>query len=172
MRNSISYLPLFVVTFFFGCNQKATIQEVDRFDGLWTLHVMEQYDPESGEWTEWREGMQGYILYDSKDHMSVHLTSRGYQNTNIQFPNFVDTISLEALKHLTNSYVYFANYTLLKDEGIVEHARISHSNPSEWNQVVRRRYRFSGDTLILEPMEENNAGLRLKWIRSSETAKD
>ena len=117
----------------------------------------------TGEWNEWRDGMQGYVLYDGVENMALHLTTKGYQDTDLQFPNFNDTIPLEALKHLTGSYVYLAKYKI--EEDIVQHSRVSHSNPAEWNDVVRRRFSFSGDTLVLRPTEETNAGLRLKWVR-------
>ena len=126
---------------------------------------MEQQDLETGEWAEWRDGMQGYILYDGKDNMSVHLTTKGYEKTELRFPNFSDTVSIEALKHLTGSYVYFAKYTVFEEDNVVQHARFSHSNPGDWDVVVKRRYTFSGDTLILAPLEEQNAGLRLKWVK-------
>jgi hypothetical protein len=127
---------------------------------------MEQQDSITGEWREWRNGMQGYILYDDNGHMALHLTKKGYQNTNLRFPNFVDTISMDALKHLTGSYVYFARYKNLNEDSIIEHSRISHSNPGEWNGVVRRKYFFIGDTLVLRPVENQNSGLRLKWTKA------
>lgn len=126
---------------------------------------MEQQDPESGQWNEWREGMQGYIMYHDDMTMAVHLTTKGYQLTDLTFPNFNDTISIEALKYLTNSYTYFADYQWNEKESWVEHSRISHSNPAEWNEVVRRRFTFKGDTLILQPMESANSALRLKWVK-------
>lgn len=150
-----------------GCDQKKKSSKTNPFSGLWKLHIMEQKDSVTGAWSEWREGMQGYILYDSKDNMSVHLTTAGYQDTDLRFPNFVDSIPNEALRHLTNSYVYFAKFTVDEDRGIVKHARISHSNPGEWNEVVQRRYTFSGDTLILQPLEDANSGLRLKWVKTT-----
>jgi len=170
-KNQILLFLLTAVTFF-GCIQEVNQKETNKFSGLWSLHIMEQQDSVTGNWNEWRNGMQGHILYDENNNMSIHLTTKGYQNTDIQFPNFVDTISTEALRHLTNSYVYFAKYTVFKEESIVEHARFSHSNPGEWNKVVRRRYTFSGDTLTLQPVEEKNAGLRLKWIKSSVVTKN
>ena len=148
-----------------NCKQEGKQTEVGKFKGLWSLHIMEQKDPGSSEWREWRNGMQGYILYDGVENMSVHLTTSGYENAALEFPNFNDTVSLEALKHLTKSYVYFAKYSVDEEKGTVEHARISHSNPAEWNDVVKRRYTFSGDTLILQPVEERNSGLRLKWLK-------
>lgn len=150
-----------------GCNQETEQKEPNKFSGLWSLYIMEELNFETGEWSEWRDGMQGYILYDDRNNMTVHLTTTGYEDTNLRFPTFTDTISIEALKHLTNSYVYFAKYTIDEKQQVVEHARISHSNPGLWNEIVKRRFTFSGDTLILQPLEEKEAGLRLKWIRES-----
>lgn len=158
-------LPLLsVAALLVGCNQKKMETEVNPLAGLWTLHVMEQQDSVTGQWNEWRNGMQGYLLYDDADNMALHLTTKGYQDTDLRFPNFIDTIPIEALRHLTGSYVYIAKYTVDEDKGVVQHARISHSNPRDWNAVVQRRFTFSGDTLILRPVEESNSGLRLKWI--------
>ena len=89
--------------------------------------------------------------------MSVHLTTSGYEDSDLRFPNFVDSISNEALKHLNNSYVYFAKYSIDEERGLVEHARISHSNPAEWNVAVQRKFTFSADTLTLQPLEEKNS---------------
>ncbi len=148
-----------------GCNQDTVQKESNKFSGLWSLSIMEELNSETGEWREWRNGMQGYILYDDRSNMSVHLTTKGYEDTNLQFPVFTDTISQEALKHLTNSYVYFAKYTIDEEQQVVEHARISHSNPGLWNEIVKRKFTFNGDTLTLQPLEEKEAGLRLKWIK-------
>ncbi|MEQ9426940.1 MAG: lipocalin-like domain-containing protein [Cyclobacteriaceae bacterium] len=157
-------LILLTIVLVNGCEQVPEKKETNKFSGLWSLHVMEQLNPETGEWSEWKNGIQGYILYGEKDNMSVHLTTIGYEDTDLRFPNFVDSIPNEALKHLTNSYVYFAKYSVDEEQQIVEHARISHSNPGQWNEVVRRRFTFSGDTLTLEPLEEEIPE-RLKWVK-------
>ena len=166
MKNKQILLILSIAALLIGCNQKNKETAINRFSGLWSLYIMEQQDSVTGEWSEWRNGMQGYILYDDKDNMSVHLTTKGYEDTELRFPIFEDTISNEALKHLTNSYVYFAKYTIDEEQNVVEHARISHSNPGMWNEVVKRRFTFSGDTLTLQPLEERSSNLRLKWIKS------
>lgn len=150
-----------------SCNEVSKPMDSNKLGGLWSLHIMEKLDPESGIWNEWRNGMQGYILYDGNENMSLHLTTKGYEKTELRFPNFVDTIPIEALQHLTNSYVYFAKYSIDEKEKIVQHARISHSNPGMWNEIVQRRFSFSGDTLILQPVEKQISGLRLKWIKES-----
>lgn len=168
MKYTVPTLLLLLIINISGCTEQPTPEKSNPFEGLWKLHAMEQQDPDTGQWEEWRNGMQGYILYDASNTMAVHLTTKGYQNTELQFPNFIDTIPQEALKHLTGSYVYFANYTVNEEEGYVEHARISHSNPADWNKVVRRRYTFSGDSLILQPLENSNSNLKLTWVRSAE----
>ena len=159
-----------VVVALIGCSveisEDATAySDKDQFPGLYRLHIMEQRDSVTGECNEWRNGMEGYILYDEVDNMAVHLTLPGYKDTDLMFQNFVDTMGIEQLKHLTGSYVYFAKYTVDEAENTVQHARISHSNPNDWGVVVKRRYELSGDTLILSPIEQPNASLRLKWIR-------
>ena len=164
MRQWQILLVLSIAALLIGCNQKKQETDMNRFAGLWSLYIMEQQDSVTGQWSEWRNGMQGYILYDDKNNMSVHLTTAGYQDTDLRFPNFVDSISNEALKHLTNSYVYFAKYTIDEEKSMVEHARISHSNPGMWNEVVRRRFTFNGDTLTLEPLEIS--GRRLRWVKT------
>ena len=156
-------LAVFSVTV--SCSKAVEQKEKNPFTGLWSLAAMDQLNPETNQWQQWRDGMQGYILYDDLNNMSVHLTTSGYQDTEIRFPNFTDTISTAALKHLTGSYVYVAKYKVDKEAGTVEHARISHSNPGDWNVAVKRKYTFIGDTLILQPVEKANSGLRLKWVK-------
>ncbi len=165
MKKSINLIVISIAVLLFACNSKSKQIETNKFTGLWSLYIMEQQDSITGKWQEWREGLQGYILYDDTNNMSVHLTTKGYQNTDLRFPNFIDTISVDALKHLTGSYVYFAKYTIFEEDSIVQHARISHSNPGDWNKVVQRRFLFKGDTLILRPVEKSNSRLRLKWLK-------
>jgi len=172
MRNKHILLALAIAALLIGCNQKNKNITHNPFGGLWSLYIMEQQDSITGAWNEWRNGMQGYIHYDDNDNMAIHLTTKGYEKTDLRFPNFVDSISNEALKHLTGSYVYFAKYTVDEEKNIVEHARISHSNPGLWNEVVKRRFTFSGDTLILQPVEKSISGLRLKWLKESPSKKE
>ena len=157
---------LILIIGFLSCNTHEKQQDLKNpLVGLWSLHIMEIQDSVTLKWNEWRDGMQGYLLYDNTNNMALHLTTKGYQNTDLIFPNFRDTISLEALKYITNNYNYFGKYTINQAGNVVEHARISHSNPSEWNKIVKRKFTFSGDTLILKPAEKKNARLRLKWVK-------
>jgi len=167
MNNLRVLITFFILVMTLSCSEKEIQKEENPLSGLWSLYAMEQMNPETGQWEMWRKEMQGYILYDENNNMSLHLTTVGYEKTGIKFANFTDTISEAALKHLTNSYVYFAKYKVNKEAHIVEHARISHSNPGSWNEVVERRYTFIGDTLILQPVEKGISDLRLKWIKDT-----
>lgn len=132
--------------------------------GLWKLHIMERFDTSTGEWSAYRNGMQGYLLYDAEGHMALHLSTRGYEQFRPEFPNFTEQIQLAALQHLTNSYHYLGTYTVDVDSQIVTHTKLAHSNPKEWGLEARRAYDFEGDTLVITPTERANANLRLKWI--------
>lgn len=160
------FLIFVITTFIFtGCIQESNDPTKSKFSGLWKLVIIEKQDPESLEWSEYNNGMQGYILYDDKDNMAVHLTSKGYQNTDIIFHDFDDTVLIEELKHRTQSYVYFAKYTVYVKEKYVEHARISHSNPNQWNVAVKRSFEFIGDTLKLTTIDRKAGPLRVTWLR-------
>ena len=165
MKNIQLITLLFIIGILTACNQGSQQVKTNKFSGLWTLHIIEQQDSITKEWSEYGGGLQGYILYDEKDNMAVHLTAKGYQNTDIIFHNFIDTVSIEELKYRTQSYVYFAKYTVNEEDKIIEHARISHSNPNEWNMVVKRRYEFIGDTLKLTTLENPDSPLRVTWVK-------
>jgi len=165
MRNTSKFILLIATLIMFSCSHVQDKPDKDQFTGLWKLHILEYKDSISGEYRMYKDGLQGYIMYDGDENMAVHLTSKDYQNTDIIFHDFVDTVSIEELKHRTQSYVYFAKYTVLEDEKKVEHSRISHSNPSLWGTTVQRWYVFRGDTLILTTVENKNAPLRVKWIK-------
>ncbi|WP_117880477.1 lipocalin-like domain-containing protein [Aureibaculum luteum] len=99
--------------------------------------------------------------------MSVHFVPKDYENTHLMFPSTIDSISMESLQYLAVSYTYFATYSIDMDKQIIEHKRISHSNPTMWNKTVKRNFSFAGDTLTLEPFEKEFAGTRLRWIKVS-----
>jgi hypothetical protein len=159
---------------FISCENESKNEQTNQFAGLWSLYQMEFYNPQTKEWNELKseekgypDGIQGYISYDNTNHMSVHLVPRGYENTDLEFPTLIDSISNDAIEHLASNYIYFANYSINEEESIIEHNRVSHSNPELWNESVKRKYTFKGDTLTLEPLEASRAGTRLRWIKVS-----
>jgi hypothetical protein len=83
------------------------------FHGMWKLDIFESYDSISGTWSYWDHDLYqaGYILYDGKGHMAVHLTSKDYQDFNASEP--MDKPGLEGLKErlefFHSNFVYFAD---------------------------------------------------------------
>jgi|GEM_PF-420117 len=133
--------------------------------GLWKLESMKVRDTVSNSWSHYKDGMDGYLLYDGNGHVALHLYEKGYEKTGIEFPNFNDSIPLEALKHITKSYYYMGSYKVSKEDSIVSHYKLSHSNPSEFGLTADRRFYFSGDTLVMQPVERKNSKLKLKWLK-------
>jgi hypothetical protein len=173
----IQYLIIIILTSsFLSCNNEVKSENPNQFAGLWSLFQMQFYNPETKEWSEFKnaemgfpDGLKGNLFYDNANHMSVHLVPKDYENTNLKFPNIIDSLSLDALKHHATSYTYFANYSIDKEKKTIAHKRISHSNPNMWNETAIRKYSFSGDTLTLELIEKRLAGTRLRWIKLSNT---
>lgn len=139
----------------------------NKIEGLWKLESMKVRDTATNTWSHYRGGMEGYLLYDNNSHMSLHLYEMGYEKTGIEFPNFTDSISLQALKHITKSYYYMGNYQVSESDSFISHYKLSHSNPSEFGLTAERRFFFNGDTLIMQPVERKNSRLKLKWLKAN-----
>lgn len=149
-----------------GCSPNPPKSKVT---GLWQLHIMEQQDS-TGHWHEYNDGLQGMLLYDGQGHAALHLLPKDYADTDIDFIgtidlDYSDSVSYEELRHKAQSYVYIARYEVVESEGIIKHTRLTASNPDDWGKTVDRKYSFLGDTLVLQPAEEDLADLRLKWVR-------
>jgi Lipocalin-like domain len=67
-----------------------------------------------------------------------------------------------AVTEFSSYYVYVANYTIDDTANIVTHERITSTIPSIWGTEVKRKFSFSGDTLILINPTVNR---RLTWVR-------
>jgi len=132
--------------------------------GLWKLESMKVRDTATNIWSHYLGGMEGYLLYDATGHVALHLYEKGYEKAGMHFPNFNDSIPLKALKYITKSYYYMGNYKVSEKDSIVSHFKLSHSNPSEFGLTAQRRFYFSGDTLVMQPVEHKNSKLKLKWL--------
>lgn len=133
--------------------------------GLWKLEIIEQKDSISGLWNEWNDGLQGYLLYDDVDNMAIHLTPKGFESFKPKSTSSEDSTYVEDLDYLTQSYNYFAKYKIDNDKNIVEHSRLSHSIPREWNKVVHRKIDLDSDTLVLTTLENSKSPMRVKWTK-------
>ena len=133
--------------------------------GGWALHSMDLYIDSLDAYQPFLGGMQGSLVYDGNGHMSVQLQSADYNDFDGEINNFTEQNSLDALKHLTKNYGYSGTYVLLEGDSIIEHHRVLHSDPGDAGSIVQRRISYANDTLTLQPLEEQNAGFRLKWVK-------
>lgn len=135
---------------------------------MWRLDRIERFDSLKATWINDTlfKGWSGYILYDGKGHMGVHLVPAGYKDFNTG--KNVDSLSHDELKQLMEFYrsnfVYFSNYEI-KDTSIFHH-RLSATEPQNWGKTLVRDFHFNNDTLILTAHENIGASkLRLRWIK-------
>lgn len=159
----LKYVLLLLLLGIFSCKENQ--RPKNTLPGLWKLESMKVRDSATNTWNSYHGGMDGYLLYDEKGRVALHLYDKGYEDTDLRFPNFNDSIPLEALRYITKSYYYMGNYKVSEKDSIVSHYKLSHSNPAEFGLTAKRRFYFIGDTLVMEPVEKKNANLRLKWLR-------
>jgi hypothetical protein len=168
----------FLVLIVTACSDKRTNNSL--LAGMYKLSRIENFDTATKQWTEdgLGKGGESYILYDGDGHMAVHITPKAYTEfewlperhaTSKEFlEQHIDSMAAEqlrpALKKFASSFVYTANYSVDNDSGIVTHNRLSSSVPSVWGTQVKRRFEFSGDTLILTFPDGTK---RLKWLKQS-----
>jgi hypothetical protein len=158
---------LILLAIIYSCSTK-TQQADNKFDGMWRLDKFESLDSLSNRWTDdsTRVGWSGYILYDGQGHMGVHLIPNGYKDFDSK--KNIDSLSDDDLKELTKFYksnfVYFANYNI--NGTVIDHQRLTATEPGNWGTTLTRDFDFKGDTLILTA-HEKIAGqkLRLRWIK-------
>lgn len=151
-----------------GCTSKPSLDE--KFSGMYKLDKFESYDSVSGKWNadKWRgKDTDGYIQYDGKGHMSVHLYPREYKDfdTHKKLDSLDRAGLIELASFYQSNFVYFANYRILNDSTI-EHYRISATEPKNFGTVLTRHFEFKKDTLILTAVENlENKKMRLRWAK-------
>lgn len=153
-----------------SCNSPKQISPLEQFRGLWKLHIIEIKDS-TGKWQEhhWNKGGESYILYDGLGHMSVQITPANYKESMVKAPRTpIDSLTIDELRQdlrtYSSNYVYTANCKIIAEQQIIEHHRLAHTYPFDWDVTVLRKFEFKGDTLFLSPVEPENP-LRLKWIK-------
>ena len=168
---------IIIVVFFTACQDKPVVTRIGLLHGMYKLHIIEMKDS-AGKWyqQEWGKGGDGYILYDGNGHMGVHITPKGYKDfpwldeesaiNNETVSAKTDSMKMDelksAVKEFSSSYVYFGNYSVDDTANVITHYRITGTIPAVWGTTVKRKFTFSGDTVILEPVNGNR---RLKWIK-------
>ena len=152
-----------------ACDSKDEISDIDKFTGRWSLHIVEiRYDSASA-WVPRQDhykNRQGFIIYDGKGGMGVHHVTENYETYEFEGSGGRDSFTVNDLRHLADNFVYFGKYRVNDTLGIIEHHIESANYQDMWGTIAKRKYVFSGDTLILNPVNANGYPKnRLKWIR-------
>lgn len=165
------FFTIMAVVFFlltaFSCTSNDPKND-SRFHGMWKLDIIESYDYISGTWSHWDTDQyhDGYILYDGMGHMAVHLTPKGYKDFDLS--EHVDSLDMEGLKERLKFYetnfLYLAEYETT--DNVIDHNRLSATDPKNWGTVLTQDFEFKNDTLILSARESIDANrLRLRWVK-------
>ncbi len=156
---------LIIYTFFLtSCSHYIPTDKSKILAGMYKMYSIQSQDS-TGIWKESgvANGGESYILYDGLGHMAVQITPKGYKEFNWldeedalnpkRFQEKIDSMSVSELKqavtYFASNYVYVANYSIDKVFNIVTHERLIGTIPSIWGTEVKRKFSFSGDTLIL-----------------------
>ncbi len=171
MKNKI-IIGFLVIT---SCTMYKKKVQFDSLSGMWKLDRFQVWNIETHRWEddETRVGYGGYILYDDKGYMALHLTSNKYNAMAMLVTKKIDSLSVEELRQLaqfnSSMYFYFARYKLTNNKKTVEHHKFVATIPTEVGTIAKRDVEFKGDTLVLTPHEKlNNRQLRVRWLKCNE----
>ena len=155
---------LFTTFFLISCSNPSQTEKNKILAGMYKLYGIQSQDS-TGVWKEsgWANGGESYIIYDGLGHMAVQITPKGYKDFKWlneeealdarTFQAKIDSMSLSELKaavaEFASNYVYVANYSIDYTTNTITHQRLTSTIPSIWGTEVKRKFAFSGDTLIL-----------------------
>lgn len=145
-----------------------SILGTDKFQGMWRLVRYEVWEESSKKWLtdSTRIGNDGFLMYDAKSHVSVHLQPKEVREFDLSVQ--LDTLSVVELQRFAllypRNFAYFGTYKI--NDSVIVHTKLSATNPKEVGSIVTRKFEFSegGDTLVLAPSEKIDGKiLRLIW---------
>ncbi|GMQ30953.1 lipocalin-like domain-containing protein [Algoriphagus confluentis] len=160
--------PFLVTVLIISCNQENDSSDFDKFSGRWSLALVEVQMDSSSIWVP-RQGdyknRKGFIIYDGQGGMGVHHVTENYENYVLEGTGGLNSLTKEDLRHLANNFVYFGRYQVIDSLQTIEHHIESANFLNLWGTVAKRKYVFSGDTLILSSITDRYPKTRLKWVR-------
>ncbi|WP_075351126.1 lipocalin-like domain-containing protein [Algoriphagus marinus] len=165
----LKYLYFILIAFLLvSCNPENETSDFEKFTGRWTLHLVEVQSDSAANWEPRQDdykNRKGFIIYDGKGGMGVHHVTEDYENYKFEGKGGLDSLTLTDLRHLADNFVYFGNYNVIDSLHIIAHHIESSNFQNMWGTVAKRKYVFSGDTLILSPVTDRYPKGRYKWIR-------
>ena len=160
-----------------ACSDQVIKDKNKMLAGMYKLYTIESQDS-TGSWIKsgWANGGESYIVYDGLGHMAVQITPKGYSDftwlneeqalDDKILKAKIDSMTVTELKaavaEFSSNYVYVANYSIDDKADIITHQRLTSTIPAIWGTEVKRKFSFSGDTLILINPVVNR---RLIWLR-------
>ncbi len=149
-----------------SCQREKELSDFDKFTGRWTLYIVEIQADSASNWKPRQDhyrNRKGFILYDGRGGMGVHHVTEDYDKYKFEGSGGLDSLTFEDLRHLADNFVYFGKYKVNDSLKVVEHHIESTNFQNRWGTVAKRKYFFSGDTLILSPITDKYPKTRLKW---------
>lgn len=166
MKKYLIYISL--VFLFFSCQVEKESSDFNQFTGRWSLHIVEIKKDSISEWEPRQDhykNRKGFIIYDGQGGMGVHHVTENYEQYKFEGKGNLDSLTTNDLRHLADNFVYFGKYKVLDSLKIIEHHIESVNFQNMWGKVAKRKYTFSGDTLVLNPLSDRYPKIRLKWVR-------
>src|SRR6185295_4119656 len=115
------------------CVDRSTTSKNKQLAGMYKLYSIEVQDSTGIYHHEWASDGTGYIIYDGKGHMAVHITPKDYngykwvlsENETLDPAKIkakLDGMSVDelkvALQEFVSNYVYVANYSVSDSAGV------------------------------------------------------
>ena len=151
-----------------SCNSGHEATDFEKFTGRWSLYLVEQQTDSLSQWQHRQDhyrNRKGFIIYDGRGGMGVHHVTEDYDRYVFEGKGGLDSLTARDLRHLADNFVYFGRYEVNDTLRIVGHHIESANFQDMWGTTARRKYEFSGDTLILNPIRSRYPKTRLKWIK-------
>ncbi|WP_455169697.1 lipocalin-like domain-containing protein [Aegicerativicinus sediminis] len=159
---------IIILTLVLSCNREHKTSDFDKFTGRWSLSIVELQSDSISEWKPRQDhykNRQGFIIYDGKGGMGVHHVTEKYETYKFEGNGRIDSMTTKDLRHLADNFVYFGKYRVNDSLKIIEHHIESANFQDMWGTIAKRKYLFSGDTLILNPIRNRYPMTRLKWVK-------
>lgn len=159
---------LIIMTLLLSCKKENEQSDFDKFTGRWTLDIVETQADSISIWKPRQDHYKnrtGFILYDGKGGMGVHHVTENYNKYEFEGRGGLDSLTIKDLRHLADNFVYFGKYRVNDSLRIIEHHIESANFQNMRGTIAKRNYRFSGDTLILNPLTDIYPKTRLKWVK-------
>lgn len=160
--------PVSILCIIISCHTQHELTSAKKFRGMWKLDKFETLDSVTATWNidTTRIGYTGYILYDGLGHIAVQQNPPGYKDADVN--KNIGSMDNRELKKIAgfyrSNYAYFGGYTI--ENKTIAHKILSATNPKDWGKILKRDFKFSGDTLLLTTQEKVNGSiLRIRWIK-------